>query len=70
MARVVTPASASATSIARKIRIQALLPAAKAIVIPIVPAIMWAGQSPTLLTIRITRFNSDEEYVLIQCAVA
>ena len=70
MARVVTPASASAMSIARKIRIQALLPTANAIAIPIMPAITWAGQSPTLLTIRITRFNSAEEYVVIQFAVA
>ena len=62
----VTPASASARSIARKIRIQVLFPTAKAIAIPIAPAMAWAGQSPTLLTIRITRFNSGEECVLIQ----
>ena len=57
-------------SIARKIRIQALLPTANAIANPIAPTIAWAGQSPTLLTIRIIRFNSGEEYVVIQFAVA
>ena len=70
MARVVTPASASAMSIARKIRIQTLLPITKAMANPIAPAIAWAGQSPTLLTIRIIRFNSGEECVVIQFAVA
>ena len=70
MARVLTPASASAMSMARKIRLQALLPITNAIANPIAPAIAWAGQSPALLTIRITRFNSAEEYVVIQFAVA